>query len=878
MPVQILSMTTILRGAMMRLTLRTLLAYLDDVLPPAAAKALGERIRESDDVQQLVSRIREVIRKRRLNAPAIFPDGSGQNHVDANFVAEYLNDLLTPEQVVAIESLCLESDVHLAEVAACHQILTLAAAEPVTFTAAARERLYALMDGTPIEVENASTASASTAGRPATGEATDAAQADAPQNGEGDGFKIGDSRKTTGIDLEKLGTNAGRSAGVAATSRQMSPATTGSEGKQPQREKLSVQAELDFSRPVEESRWSRRVLPMVAVVAVGVAWLAILLRDPGLKEGVTGRKPAGTQAPTAISATTAISAPGANSGGELAANAAAPANTPESNPPAVAAASGNGPAGAATPQAEGGTAPAVAGNSSVNPAANPATVTPESANVVAMAPGTSNPEAGKTSTANSPANATPVAANTGNAATASANLPAAAQSAALPAAVLPATTAPDSGNATKSTSTGRPEIPGESFLPGTTIAYASTESVAITRDEETATWKRVVPQQQMTVGTVLVVPEPFEARFEVAVNQRAGAAVSPEARPAAVLQLDVLPGSVIRWGGAVGNAPASLLVERGRVSLKGISGQEAALGKIEWAFQVGSTVVKVIPTSADLIAGVEVQWREPTRFEQDLGLNRLTGGLYIARGSANVIVGQGEARQVSQGMFTTLTNISQQPEHLSATPPISPALPEWLTVDSRPLSPAIKRFASLFEKEFAVGAAIDLNMLALVVDPRPKMAELGVQTLGLMGRMDGLVEALAKSEHEEARMSAFIMLREWLGHLPAAGSVIREELSSEYAEAEANSVYRLLWGYSPADARNRLTSQELVDYLGNGRVEIREMAFYYIQKLTGKRLDYRPLDNPSRREAALQKWYSVLQKDGALLPNTPVDAKIPEGT
>jgi hypothetical protein len=866
MPVQILSMTTILRGAMMRLTLRTLLAYLDDVLPPAAAKALGERIRESDDVQQLVSRIREVIRKRRLNAPAIFPDGSGQNHVDANFVAEYLNDLLTPEQVVAIESLCLESDIHLAEVAACHQILTLAAAEPVTFTAAARERLYALMDGTPIEVENASTASASTAGRPAAIEAADEAKADSPENGAGDSFKIGDSRKTTGIDLEKLGTNAGRSPGVAATSRQISAGATGSESKQPQREKLSVQAELDFSRPVEESRWSRRVLPIVAVGAVGVAWLAILLRDPGLKEGVTGRKPAGTQATTA------------SSGGELAANATPPVNAPEINRPEVAAFNGNGPVGAATPQVEGGTGPAVATNPTMNPPANPATATPDPANVVAMAPGPSNPEAGKPSMANSPANATPVAASPNNPATASANLPAAAQSAALPAAVLPATTAPDSGNSTKSTSTGRPEIPGESFLPGTTITYASTESVAITRDEETASWKRVVPQQQIAVGTVLVVPEPFEARFEVVVNQRAGVAVSPEARPAFDLQLDVLPGSVIRWGGAVGNAPASLLVERGRVSLKGISGQEASLGKIEWAFQVGSTVVRIVPTSADLIAGVEVQWREPTRFEQDLGPNRLTGGLYIARGSANVIVGQGEAREVSQGMFTTLTNISQQPEHLSATPPISPALPEWLTIDSRPLSPAIKRFASLFEKEFAVGAAIDLNMLALVVDPRPKMAELGVQTLGLMGRMDGLVEALAKSEHEEARMSAFIMLREWLGHLPAAGSVIREELSSEYAEAEANSVYRLLWGYSPTDARNRLTSQELVDYLGNGRVEIREMAFYYIQKLTGKRLDYRPLDNPSRREAALQKWYSVLQKDGALLPNIPVDAKTPEGT
>ena len=50
----------------MRLTLRTLLAYLDDILEPAQAKEIGDKLNESSFASSLVSRIREVMRRRRL--------------------------------------------------------------------------------------------------------------------------------------------------------------------------------------------------------------------------------------------------------------------------------------------------------------------------------------------------------------------------------------------------------------------------------------------------------------------------------------------------------------------------------------------------------------------------------------------------------------------------------------------------------------------------------------------------------------------------------------------------------------------------------------------------------------------------------------------
>ncbi len=125
----------------MRLTLRTLLAYLDDVLEPAETKEIGQKIQESPMAATLVSRIREVMRRRRLNAPDLDGPGIG---IDPNLVAQYLDNSLPPEAVAGIERVFLESDHQLAEVAACHQILTLALGEPVEILPATRERMYVL--------------------------------------------------------------------------------------------------------------------------------------------------------------------------------------------------------------------------------------------------------------------------------------------------------------------------------------------------------------------------------------------------------------------------------------------------------------------------------------------------------------------------------------------------------------------------------------------------------------------------------------------------------------------------------------------------------------------------------------------------------------
>jgi hypothetical protein len=126
----------------MRLNLQLLLAYLDDLLEPAESAHVVELLEASETAPSLLNRIRDVTRRLRLSAPAVSGSEMG---LDPNTVAEYLDRTMPAERLADVEGVCLESDMHLAEVAACHQIVALAMGEPAQVDAASRRRMYGLV-------------------------------------------------------------------------------------------------------------------------------------------------------------------------------------------------------------------------------------------------------------------------------------------------------------------------------------------------------------------------------------------------------------------------------------------------------------------------------------------------------------------------------------------------------------------------------------------------------------------------------------------------------------------------------------------------------------------------------------------------------------
>ena len=87
-----------------------------------------------------------------------------------------------------------------------------------------------------------------------------------------------------------------------------------------------------------------------------------------------------------------------------------------------------------------------------------------------------------------------------------------------------------------------------------------------------------------------------------------------------------------------------------------------------------------------------------------------------------------------------------------------------------------------------------------------------------------------------------------------------------FPDSDVETIYKLLWGYSEEDARNEFTSKELVGWLEHPNIVVRELAFYHIYRLTGRRYDYRPNGPETQRRAAVNRWLMHLDRTGTLLP------------
>ena len=122
----------------MRLTLRTLLAYRDDVVEPAQATDLAGKLARSNFAQRLNETLDE------LSARSTELSEKGDDWpLDENQLAAYFSDSLTPAEMVDFERACVQDDQLLAEVAECHALLSEVDRQPVHVPIAQRWRIAA---------------------------------------------------------------------------------------------------------------------------------------------------------------------------------------------------------------------------------------------------------------------------------------------------------------------------------------------------------------------------------------------------------------------------------------------------------------------------------------------------------------------------------------------------------------------------------------------------------------------------------------------------------------------------------------------------------------------------------------------------------------
>lgn len=718
----------------MRLTLRTLIAYLDDELQPDQAKEIGQKLTESGYATALVERIKEVMRRRRLSAPELFGKGAG---LDPNLVAEYLDSELTPAEVVDVEKICLDSDMHLAEVAACHQILTLVLGDPVEVRSETRSRMYGL-------------------GPVATNDTVRA----------NDFAGVSRDRESRQIPM------------IASA---LNPVHNG-----------STDRELpDYLKP--QTSW-RRTGMLVLVVLIGIGWFSSLLSDRTLRSGSrTDGDSTRSEKPASVTGD-----PADNGTKKKLEVATAPTNNPQ-----IAQVDSSVPS---KPQNVRVASPKELPDSEPGPDVPPALDTkPERTKSAGAAPTPPQP-------------AEPV-------------------------------NPPD------------PDTPPAKLMPPQKLSRVSKEGIVLRFEPEAGDFLVLPRVVQLKIGDQLACPEPFRADFMIGDD---------------LCSFALIGGTSVRYLGPDEQSSVGFDVQQGAMLFEAHGLQPTAEDADAAKPQKPSLPITLMffgrqarleLASDNAVCGIEVHRAEPSRFEVEPAAPGFTASLHVAQGTVRFSTADGKTATVEgPGFLPIAGGVSANEKKSEIGRANQLILPDWLEADPKRAATKLKRpYNAAFEKEFDAEQLLQLSLPAVVNNPRPAISELAVKCLALTDSHSPLVKALSQADHREARLAAIAGLREWLPLDPRHRTLLKAELAKYFLPSDAEAVYRLLWGFDADDAKTPATSRSLVGWLDSEQLAIRELAFFHVQRLTGLKNEYSPINPPGQRRAAVDRWYSHLEKKGGAL-------------
>ncbi len=796
----------------MRLTLRTLLAYLDDILEPDDREAIAKKIEDSEFAKKLVHRSHDVVSRLRLGAPPVL--GGGMTR-DPNAVSEYLDNTMAPEQIQDFEKTCLESDAHLAEVAACHHILTMIMGEPVQVDPATRERMYRLSEIAAAQLERTSAAASA---------ATDASAA------EPEGPTAAEEREAA-HDAIKLMRDAGKQPDEKPTPSEKAPPV----------EQLPVGARSNF--------WP---VALSAVIGALVCLAVFVAIDPSLRQRLFG---GGDDANANKPATVAQGEPGeqpavsgtaatTSSDGAAPTTAAAAADgsgttPPKPNTPAdntTTSGTTNGATdGETTPPAP--TPPAEDDDGGTDAPPHPAIPTPpppmpdDNVAPVPTPPMPPTPPASITDPDHaSPAE--PVKPTTGDSSTGKA------PGTKPPSPPQPGDTSTPPGDQVAKADGASPADPNKPkpapAPPGVEVGgLLSADAVLLSTRGTLDNLGRVAPQGRLSVGDKLVVLPLFRPRVSLA-----AATVDLEG-PAMIEIVELLENEVphvkVHYGRMI---TRSLPGGRLRLSLGGLE------GFLSFA-------------DADSICAIEVRPYRIAGTDPEKVPSNAAVDLYVPSGRATWSNADGDRVIEAPARLV----LSPYPDDEAAT-----SLPTW--IQSTEPGPLDLRGLAAIDEAVIPDRSVRLSLVELTENRRAEIRWMAVRSCAHIGHFDPLIRSLGDPDDKAY----------WHRYIPELAAAVARDATTaakvrkafEAAQPETGfQLYRMLWGYSTTGLKNNGEAQRLVDYLENDLLEFRVLSFWNLEQITGGgTYGYRPEYANLKNRRAVERWRELLEK-GEIVPKRP---------
>ncbi len=386
------------------------------------------------------------------------------------------------------------------------------------------------------------------------------------------------------------------------------------------------------------------------------------------------------------------------------------------------------------------------------------------------------------------------------------------------------------------------------------VLYNSTEGVLLNRAPDDR-WLVLPRRSLIHAGDEVASPEPFESVLQL---------LDAEAEI-------VLTGARIVWQATPPDIDAALEINRGRVIVRKSPLAEA--GKtLKLQLAIGGGVYLLELLEPGTVCGIEVQWQPSAGGPEVAQAPSFDGGVYLAAGRAKLTAANGTVWMLESGLVG-LAFLSSRPA-ASVQPLLTP--PAWMLPPSSGMAVVARQTARQFEEAFQLDLSISETIPALVDNRLPRLSELATQVLALTDQYPALIRALS-SPHEESRQAAILGLGTWLRADPANAPLLEAEVDRNFPPQTAAAVLRLLYGYTPEDARNPEISNQLVDWLADSNLTVRELAFQQIRKLTGGTLTYmyHPDRPESQRAVSVRQWKNHVRKEGGLVNPTATPPAAP---
>jgi hypothetical protein len=380
--------------------------------------------------------------------------------------------------------------------------------------------------------------------------------------------------------------------------------------------------------------------------------------------------------------------------------------------------------------------------------------------------------------------------------------------------------------------------------------YLSSDGVTLEYRGREGMWYVLPPRSLVHAGDNLAVPEPFRCELEI------------EGGKGLVTIIGGRRGSAVRMLGPTEAGPIGIELRRGQFMVRSMNDDESA-EPLRMGVGIAGDLWR-LEVRPGALCGMQVNLREPTKLEQELDKNAYDGGFYVASGGTAVITDPaGRTHEIKGPDWLELPLLAGA----DGKPAKKRRLESLKWMEPPVVSTTVQNYARLFEKRFSPDDAVELSVPEVAGDTNPKISQMATECLGLIEAYAPLVDILHRTQHEEARRAAISALRLWLPRNADNRELLKAELAKRFPPDEADAVYKLLWGFDEDDARNLIISQQLVDWMFDPEISIRALAFYHVERLTGKNHEYRPNATPVVLRSSKVRWQQHLNKEKGLLPS-----------